>query len=133
MASVASDHSYHSTQSIDKKKSVKKEQQASTSNMSHTNEQITSVMATNQSYGTPEKILDLIKRDSNGDIKCLVKYKDMDTAKWILADEIRYKYPLLLIDYYETRIILRKTQCEMAFDCTDKATEKRKLVVITSK
>lgn len=77
---------------------------------------------------TPEKVLDLIKRD-NDDIKCLVKFKGLPQAKWISADEIRYTHPLLLIDYYETRIILRKKQCEMAFDCTDAASENRKLVV----
>lgn len=134
IASVASDHSYHTP--IDKIQTKRDAQEPSTSHMNHAVEQKTPEKQQPQQpfiNGTPEKILDLIKRDSNGDVKCLVKYKGMDAAKWILADEIRYKYPLLLIDYYETRIILRKNQCEMAFDCTEKATDKRKLVVITSK
>lgn len=112
--------------------------------MSHGNEQKTSEVATNQQQhhkplitnGSPEKVLDLIKRDNDGDVKCLVKYKGLPQPKWILADEIRYTHPLLLIDYYETRIILRKNQCDMAFDCTGAAassSENRKLIVITSK
>lgn len=79
----------------------------------------------------PEKVLDLVKRDEIGEVKCLVKYKGISTPEWVSADDIRKSYPLLLIDYYETRIILRKTQCEMAFDYTTPSD--RKLVVITSK
>lgn len=79
----------------------------------------------------PEKVLDLVKRDDKGEVECLVKYKGASKPEWILAANIRKSYPLLLIDYYETRIILRKNQYEMAFDCT--APSDRKLVVITSK
>lgn len=79
---------------------------------------------------TPEKVLDL-SRDAKDEVKCLVKYKGVAEPEWILADAIRRSHPLLLIDYYETRIILRKDKCVMAFDCT--APSDRKLVVITSK
>lgn len=148
--SVASDHSYHSTKSNDKNGSTTKTTQRasnkSKSNVNDGGEPKAEEMATNQqqqqqqspehhnsTYGTPEKVLDLIKRDNNGDVKCLVKYKGVPQAKWIFADEIRYTHPLLLINYYETRIILRKTQCDMAFDCANTAPENRKLVVVTSK
>lgn len=150
IASVASDHSYSSTKSKDRKGSSTKTARQTTnkSNVSHESEQKPPDMTTDQqqqqqkqepeqhhtTYGTPEKVLDLVKRDDSGDVKCLVKYKGEPEAKWILADEIRYTHPLLLINYYETRIILRKTQCDMAFDSApDSAPENRKLIVITSK
>lgn len=82
-------------------------------------------------HSKPEKVLDLVKRDEKGEVKCLVKYKGIASPEWVSAEDIRKLYPLLLIDYYETRIILRKNQCEMAFDCTTPSD--RKLVVITSK
>lgn len=150
IASVASDHSYSSTKSKDKKTSTTKtaRQTANKSNVSHKNEEKTPDMTADQQQKQqeevemeedeeeelePEQVLDLVKRDGNGDVKCLVKYKGVPQAKWILADEIRYTHPLLLINYYETRIILRKTQCDMAFDRTESAPENRKLIVITSK
>lgn len=79
----------------------------------------------------PEKVLDLVRSDERGDVNCLVKYEGIGTPEWVSAREIRKSHPLLLIDYYETRIILRKHQCEMAFDCTTPSV--RKLVVIASK
>lgn len=149
--SVASDHSYHSTKATDPTESDTV-QRMKKSNDSHASiEPNTSAVVTNQqpqqqqqqqqrknqntllTNGTPEKVLDLIKRDNNDHVKCLVKYKGLAKAQWVLADEIRRTHPLLLIDYYETRIILRKNQCEMAFDCTDTATTNRKLVVVTAK
>lgn len=153
IASVASDHSYSSTKSKDKKRSATKtaRQAEKKSSVSPTNEQKTPDMTMDQQQLEkcheeeeekeeekeedlePEQVLDLVKRDGSGDVKCLVKYKGVPQSKWILAEEIRYTHPLLLINYYETRIILRKTQCDMAFDRTDSAPENRKLIVITSK
>lgn len=69
----------------------------------------------------PEKVLDLITRDgsdgSDGN-KCLVKYIDNATPEWVPARDIRQTHPLLLIDYYETRVILRQNEQQLAFDCT---------------
>lgn len=76
-----------------------------------------------------EKIVDLIRWDDRGEVQCLIKYKGITTPEWVSLDDVKKCYPLLLIDYYETRIILRKQQCQMAFERTNAAT--RKLVVIS--
>lgn len=77
-----------------------------------------------------ERILDLIRWDANSEVKCLVKYKGIEKPRWVPVDDIKGSHPTLLIDYYETRIILRKQQCEMAFERTTNPHAVRKLVVI---
>lgn len=77
-----------------------------------------------------ERILDLIRWDANSEVKCLVKYKGIEKPRWVPVDDIKRVHPTLLIDYYETRIILRKQQCEMAFERTTSPHAVRKLVVI---
>lgn len=77
-----------------------------------------------------ERILDLIRWDANSEVKCLVKYKGIEKPRWVPVDDIKRVHPTLLIDYYETRIILRKQQCEMAFERTTSPHSVRKLVVI---
>lgn len=111
------DHNYHSSSESDTQM-----ENASTLN-SQANAKILK--------GDVEKVLDLVKRDLEGGPKCLVKYKGNATPEWVPAADIRKSCPLLLIEYYETRIVLRKKKCEMAFDCTVPAS--RKLVVVTSK
>lgn len=79
-----------------------------------------------------DKILELIRWDAKDEIQCLIKYKGITKPEWVPVELIKKRYPLLLIQYYETRIILRKKQCEMAFESNGqrKSTE-RKLVVIS--
>lgn len=112
------DHNYHNPSKDD----MKIETSAKIATISNKSKEIRS---------TPERVLDLVKRDEKDEVKCLVKYKGIASPEWVSAHDIRKLYPLLLIDYYETRIILRKNQIEMAFDCTTPSD--RKLVVITSK
>lgn len=77
-----------------------------------------------------ERILDLIRWDAKSEVKCLVKYKGITKPRWVPVDQIKRTDPIPLINYYETRIILRKKQCEMAFERTVTSAAQRKLVVI---
>lgn len=86
--------------------------------------------STIQRKADAERILDLIRWDANSEVKCLVKYKGIEKPRWVPVDDIKRSHPTLLIDYYETRIILRKQQCEMAFERTTNPHAVRKLVVI---
>lgn len=77
-----------------------------------------------------ERILDLIRWDSKSEVKCLVKYKGITKPQWVPVDQIKRTDPMPLINYYETRIILRKKKYEMAFERSVTSTAQRKLVVI---
>lgn len=77
-----------------------------------------------------EQILDLIKWDAKSEVKCLVKYKGITKPQWMPVDEIKRTNPIPLIDYYETRIVLRKKQYEMVFERTATSSAQRKLIVI---
>lgn len=79
-----------------------------------------------------ERILDLIRWDAKSEVKCLVKYKGITKPQWVPVNEIKRTDPMPLIDYYESRIILRKKQCEMHFDRTASSATQRKLVVVKS-
>lgn len=50
------------------------------------------------------KIIDLVKNDNNSTTKCLVENTDTKTREWIAVEDIRIAHPLLLINYYESRI-----------------------------
>lgn len=77
-----------------------------------------------------ERILDLVRWDAKSEVKCLVKYKGITKPQWVPVDEIRRTHPIPLINYYETRIVLRKKQYEMAFERSSSSPAQRKLVVI---
>lgn len=80
-----------------------------------------------------EKILELIRWDAKGEVQCLIKYKGIKKPEWVAVDIIKRQYPLLLIKYYETRVILRTKQCEMVFEPnTTNKSQERKLVVIST-
>lgn len=81
-----------------------------------------------------EKILELIRWDAKGEVQCLIKYKGITKPEWVAVDLIKRQYPLLLIKYYETRVVLRTKQCEMIFEPnTTNKSQERKLIVITTK
>lgn len=77
-----------------------------------------------------EKILDLIRWDEKSAVKCLVKFKGITKPQWVNVDEIKRTDPIRLIDYYETRVILRKKQYQMAFERTASSPDQRKLIVM---
>lgn len=76
-----------------------------------------------------ERIIDMMRLSETSDMKCLVKFKQHEKPKWVLADKIKRTHPLLVIEYYETRIILRKRTHEMAFE-RNAPPNARKLVII---
>lgn len=49
------------------------------------------------------QIVDLVKIDTNGEIKCLVKYSNAQIA-WVPLEVMKNDYPSKVIEYYETRI-----------------------------
>lgn len=49
------------------------------------------------------RIVDLVKIDTNGEIKCLVKYTNAQIA-WVPLEVMKSDYPSKVIEYYETRI-----------------------------
>ncbi|XP_031616853.1 heterochromatin protein 1-like [Contarinia nasturtii] len=77
-----------------------------------------------------ERILDLVRWDKRKEVKCLVKYKGIIKPQWIPIDEIKRTHPIQLIDYYETRVELRKKKYTMKFEEKSTKTTQRKLVVI---
>lgn len=125
-AASSSDHSYHRSVTTAGRKTKAQQVNKTINDYKMVLDRMCTVK------GSPEKVIDLVKGDNEDVVKCLVKYSGNDTTEWVLADDIRRTHPLLLIDYYETRIILRKNQCEMAFDCSATASS-RKLVMIKSK
>lgn len=72
-----------------------------------------------KSKRNPEQVLDLVKfNGGEEEAKCLVKYKNNATPEWVPLIDIRKSHPRLLIDYYESRVILQKNELRLAFDRT---------------
>lgn len=51
-----------------------------------------------------QEVLDIIRKGPDGDIVCLVKYKDINRVKWIPFKICQNTEPQKVIKYFESRL-----------------------------
>lgn len=78
-----------------------------------------------------EKILDLVRNTNENDpqIRCLVKYKEIAKPGWMAVSELKQRYPILLINHYESLLELKRDEYCMKFAEKTTKSASRKLVV----
>lgn len=58
--------------------------------------------------GPVQSVLDVIKCGNDSEPMCKVKYEHPPSIAWIPLTAVRQSYPILLIDYYASRIIFQR-------------------------